>query len=293
MADADGTETSVEPDYTIPFADGSRYDLWGRLRAARNVDPKDALSPSKFLLLEQGIGKFVDTLPRAVADSSEVMLMFEGQLVGDPGRTDRIVAILSGTCYSPKVFDFSLCEFWPADCANAEELVFPALVRLRTRQTRISDRFQCVDTQTSSELAASLNKLFCKIRLFKLLYSIPNDIDGTLLWSRVSGAEDLGIFWQEGQKKPWVQVASLPQIGSPSKRASSQACGAMTRLLKTPWVAQPRPQRGGGRVVIACPGGVAPELMGNRWRRRMVKLCWPARASASPRRAALMTQANL
>lgn len=227
------------------------------------------------------------------------MLIFEGQVLDGPGRIDRIGATLSGTCYSPKVFDLSLCEFWPADCAHAKDLVLPALVRLRTRQTRISDRFQCVDTRTSSEFAALVDTLFCKVRVFKLSYNIPATIDATLLWSRVWGAEDFGIFWQEGQKKQWgarcisatdrvtQQTRLLTSMRSDDPFAEDASGGTATATKRRRTCGDGQRGRGGpqaARQQAATTQGA--------WPCGKAKLRWPTKARAWFQRATIMAQVN-
>lgn len=149
----------------------------------------------------------MESLPRAEADSSEVMVMFQGERAQLGGGVGRVVAVLSGTCYMPKVCDLALCEFSSATDERAPDLPIPCLVRLSTRACRVSDRFNCFDIRTSSEFALLLDATFSNLRLFKLSYFVDLEVDGSLCWSRLTGATDLGNFWEAGQKKPWSPQA--------------------------------------------------------------------------------------
>lgn len=206
------------------FAAAANYCLWGRLRLPKNVDPNSAASPAKFSLIEHGLHRFMASLPRSEADSAETMIMVEGAGLQAPAvGIVRAVAILSGTCYSPQVCDFAMCEFSETSGGGAEALTLPFCVRLRNRPNRVSDRFTTIDFVTSSEFALHLEGSFGDMRLFKLDHEVALDVDGSLVWSRVTGATDMGILWAEGQKKPWgaQQTDALGRATLKQKRLMS------------------------------------------------------------------------
>lgn len=209
VADADGKESFVEAEHNLPLPLGNAYDLWGIHRQARNVDPSTTTSPQKYALVEQGLHRLLESLPRVVADSAEVMFMIEGQCETDAQSIRRSVGLFTGTSYNPKVFDVTINEFVDEAVAHSSPLVLPFLVRLSTRAHRVSDHFSCVDCQTGAEYAAFLERSFGIMRLFRLTYEVMTEIDGSLCYSNIIGMQDLGVLWEPGQKKPWGRAGAL------------------------------------------------------------------------------------
>lgn len=203
VAGIDGVEGAIGIDDSADFAPSSGFCLWGTARAPRNVSAGTTRDPRKFALIEKGIQNFVDSLPRAEADSGEVMFMLDASAASHPRERLRLVALLTGTCYSPKVCDLTLCHFRDEGDASAATLPFPFHVRVARRNNKVSDNFECMDMRTSSEFAAFATEALGEMRLHKLEYAIDRGIDGSLLWSKVLGATDLGCFWSGGRSAPW------------------------------------------------------------------------------------------
>lgn len=190
---------------------GSQYDLWGILRAPRNVNLRHVCSPEKLRLLDSGLNNFVGAMKKEEADSGEVLFMVECKDTQNPEATERFVALLSGTCYNPKVCDIMKCDFKESEADHAANLNLPCDVRLASRPSKIIGAHPCLDCRTSTEFSARLAESSGVFRLYKLQYFIPFDIDGSLLWSRITGMEDLGVLWAEGQKRPWGSKAVSSQ----------------------------------------------------------------------------------
>lgn len=137
------------------------------------------------------------------ADSAQTLVMFEGCPVSGPGGIRRVAALLTGTSYNPKVSDLTICNFATEVEACSDDLALPFDVTMGLRGCKVSDRFQCIGTKTSSEFAALLCATFGRVELYKLAYHIPVALDGSLSHSRVTAKQNLGVFWTEDQKKPW------------------------------------------------------------------------------------------
>lgn len=128
------------------------------------------------------------------------MLMVQGQLL-DNGSTGRTIFLVTGTCWSPKVFEVVKCRFEDEAHASAHPLPTPFRCCLETRRNKVAGRFECLQHLTSDELVLDLVQRFADMDIFKLVHTVAN-LDGTLLWSEVSATERCGRLWRGGMKKP-------------------------------------------------------------------------------------------
>eukprot|EP00959_Pyramimonas_sp_CCMP1952_P171387 3581273-Pyramimonas_sp.AAC.1 len=81
-----------------------------RSRNARGPDTHLPL-PARWRIMEKGVHNYLESLPQGAADSGEVMLTFGGGRVDGLPGVHRHARIVSGVCYSPKVFDITKQEF--------------------------------------------------------------------------------------------------------------------------------------------------------------------------------------
>lgn len=137
------------------------------------------------------------------------MVMIEGKATTG-GHTHRIVVLVTGTCWSPKVFEFTKCRFEDAGHVSAETLPLPSRCILATRRNKVSERFMCVDHLTSDELTLELVRIFSEMRAWALTYKVV-DLDGTLMWSEITGASCLGCLWRPDQKKPFPETPPMDE----------------------------------------------------------------------------------
>lgn len=149
--------------------------------------------------------------------TGDYMLMFEGQLLGDRG-TCRILALLTGACWS----EYTRLRFEVLAHSSSATLPMPFRCELDTRKNRVSEDFECLAHQTSDELVSDLARGFADVYAYALEHKVA-DLDGSLLWSEVVGAESLGFLWRPGMKQP-----VLGRPAGPSQKAIATANRIMT-----------------------------------------------------------------
>lgn len=129
------------------------------------------------------------------------MLIIEGSSLHHAGRKGRMIAIVTGTCWSPKVFEIARCEFEHKTDETAAVLALPVKGALATMPCRVSANFECVFHQTSSELVLDLVRAFAEMHVFVAEHMII-DVDGSLLWSEVTALKAKGVLWKDGMRRP-------------------------------------------------------------------------------------------
>ena len=193
--------STVIRDATVSGDASSTYNLWGIGRQARNSARRNGAHAMAFDLIEKGIVRYLEVIGRPVADQGDVMLMVEGPALARPGGTDRVPFVVSGTCWSPKVFDACRLEFRNEGDRYSENLVLPFVLKISDRACLVSGDYKAMFMQTSDELIENLVTTFGAMTLRRLTEE-PADIDGSLRWSRVTGVEDLGCLWRVGLRQP-------------------------------------------------------------------------------------------
>lgn len=164
------------------------FDVWGIGRKARNVNPI-ALDAAKFRICDKGLFNMLEhRLGKSKADSGNAMLMISGPSAQEAGRLVRVLCIVSGVCYSPKVWGATMCIFEDATTAHNLELNFPCWARLATRASRLSRHFMTLDMKTSDEFVRDLISSMTEMKAALVDYNMDLR-DGTLLWSRVVGIQ--------------------------------------------------------------------------------------------------------
>lgn len=145
------------------------------------------------------------------------MLLIEGKVIGEVGRVGRRLFIVTGACWSPKVFEIANCKLGDDSHESVVSLPLPCKCVMVTRHNRVSDRFDCLDHQTSDELVLDLVNTFYEMRVFVVDYTVLDE-GGSLLWSENTSVADKGVLWQAGMRAPLGAANAAPK-----RRASAQA----------------------------------------------------------------------
>lgn len=183
-----GSELKVACDEGDDFSATAGYNLWGIGRLPRNVD-RNMVDRVQFNLCEKGLFNVLETrIGKEVADSGRAMLMITGPSLAQPGRKERSMCLVSGTCYSPKVWDATCLQFESKDMATAPELQLPCWVRVGVRECLVSNRFMAIDMRTSDEFILDLTQRMLSMEVHLVNYTVA-EREGTLLWSRVDSVE--------------------------------------------------------------------------------------------------------
>ena len=200
----------------VDWDDVKDFDAFGNESWARNV-PRDtvpSMTTTQFDIIEKSIFHYLESLTSKVMSSGDVMLMAEGPLRRDldqpvegegPAELGvwRSCVLITGTCFSPKVFDATLQTFVDPVAESAESLfpLLPCIVETRPRPCQVGRGFMAIPSDTSDEWIAQLIKKLRQIALFRVGYKAIKD-NGTLWQSRIEGIEKLGMVWVEGMKEP-------------------------------------------------------------------------------------------
>ena len=254
VVDAEMLEVGVVPDFLRSFVNTSGYDLWGISRAAINIDRESLADKTQFETVHKGLNNVVGSMPKAESEFGDVMVMIQGFRLGHPDQPHRLAFLVTGVSFSPKVFDVTRCAFSDASHAGSAELPLPSNIRISTRSCRVSDKFMCIDSQTSAELVCELCKTIGEMELFIVQYDVLTDLDGSLMWSRIDGLKPLGTLWAVGQRTPWTAKPDESQADEELKRARA----TMNELNASDPFAAPAPGR--ARQPSAC--GVKRKGMG-------------------------------
>lgn len=196
------TELKVAPDRSIEF-DGEgvdQFNLWGLGRAARNPSREDVAPWATWEVIEKGVVHYIEHCGRKLSDSGTLMLMVQGNAKNSRDITRSVVNV-SGTIYSPKVFDVHMSPFVNDAHRIASPLPLPCDVRIGLRQCRVTNNFECMDSRGSDEWIKELLTSFENMRLFHVDYDVVAQ-DGSILWSRINGAKDVGELWVPGKTVP-------------------------------------------------------------------------------------------
>lgn len=192
--DENGEDFVVYPDKGQSFDTTSR--LWGSGRAARNNPRSSVPSAAQFDLIEAGMNNFIESLTRSVADAGDVMLVIEGQELSTAGaRVVKCAVLLTGTSYSPKLFDVTPCVGEDGNRFLPASVGMPALVKITSTPCRAAERFTGIGYETSDELVLLLVNTFATMVLYRAHHEVADVGDGTLRWSRLHSLELVGMLW--------------------------------------------------------------------------------------------------
>ena len=135
----------------LEFNLSEHFSLWGIYRSAKNIDPDELTSVRQYEQIERGFIDLFEVLGRKACDHGELVLMVEGTRLGAKPVHDRLIGIVSGTCYSPKVFDITLADIPSAEQRYAEKLHPKTEFVIQRRCCRVSDKYTVMNSKTSSE----------------------------------------------------------------------------------------------------------------------------------------------
>lgn len=208
-----GPEVLVPPDKAQVF--DSSYRLWGVGRAARNINRATVPSVAQFGVVESGLLNFMESLTKPVADAGDVLIIIEGEkLAAEMPAPVRCAALLTGTSYSPKVFDVTPCNSQHGERFFLANTGFPFLVKIASEPCRAAQKFEGISFQTSDEFVLALVTHFSTMSLYKAGYEIPDMGDGTLRWSRVHSLEHIGVLWEPGLRRPLLAQQRVSRRGA-------------------------------------------------------------------------------
>ena len=191
-------------------------------RITVNAAQFDIVHKGIFNVLEQHVGK-------AAADKGDVMVLVSGKSKSNAGQHLHIAAFVTGTVYSPKVFDVTRLDFEHVAASARTELQLPCNLKIASRVSLLSSQFEAIHSETSDEFVKNLTEAFLDMTLHSATY-VPVNIDGTLLWSRLDGAQALCLLWEPGKKAP---------LSFAKKPAHDQAFRDGGKLLKSLNTADP------------------------------------------------------
>ena len=262
--DAECFESFVPADDSVDFGQSAGCRIWSLGASPHNIDPDTTRNPSQFRIIEVGLGNVLEhRAKKDQTDSGELMLLFEGAPLDSPSERQRLLGVVAGPCWKPKVFGFAMCVFHASTDQCAVPLMLPTLVRFRSRPCRAAGAFEVLDHCTGDELANVLTKDFHTVDVFIVEYKVNTSIDGSLLWSDITGLERVGRLYEPGLSSPLLQPSNRG-------RASSSAAACAQRMRSTDPLAarrsapvtSGRPQRTRGSSASAGPcaghGQVAP-----------------------------------
>lgn len=181
-------------DYKVPlcevtdFGATSGFDLFGIGRWPRNVD-RSTVNAQQFDLCDRGIFNVLEQrLGKQAADSGEVMLIVSGPSLVLSGRTERCVCLVSGTCYSPKVWGTNWLEFEDEALSTSAELNLPCWVRIGVRRCLVANASEAIDLRTSDEFIKALTSQMAWMTIHIARYEVAPK-EGGLFWSRIDSIE--------------------------------------------------------------------------------------------------------
>ena len=202
--DKDGVETRVAADWNTDFNEDEDQIIWSLGRAPRNVNRDLVRCPKQFELVEKGICNFIAHISKEVADIGEKVICIKGVCIGNSQRHQWFLGQLSGTMYSPKVFDLTRIKFTNPDHEFVDELPLPVLCQCCQRANRAVQTYQALDSETSDEFIDTVTDSVSTMWLFDDDYIIPLSIDGSMVFTEIRGLRPVGNgpLWTLGMREP-------------------------------------------------------------------------------------------
>ena len=216
------------PQYRAPVADAalaarlraaSGFNLYGCPRLPRNVCRAGIGNAAQHDAIDRSISNFVDLLGKEVADSGHVMIMVEGwgasasptEEDGDD-RFQRYVVLLTGTCYNPRVSDWTLCKFDRVVDATSDVLELPCDVQIDEAPCRVTGEPLRIRSMTSSEVVSMITAQANLVRasLWEVEYTVLEPELGGLLNLRIDSRRLKGPLWQAGVEGPGILPPRKP-----------------------------------------------------------------------------------
>ena len=199
VVDANQDQSFSPANDAVDFDKFKAMGLWGTGRWARNI-PRWIVDEHRFDIIASGIWNYMSLLPRDDADSGNVLLLVSGgpRCLPDFPVT-HFAFLVTGMRYSPHVFDitnncFKLDQHQHMALEELE-LQVPFDLKICERRCRITPKFEALDHQTSDELVLALTSRLSTMKLSVLQHEVVDD--GTLMVSRVTEIQELGMLWDE------------------------------------------------------------------------------------------------
>ena len=189
--DNDETETTVNGDNIIDFEEVVGEQIFGIGRSHRNVGRDAFRCVQQCALIEKGICNWIDFMGHDTASKGHVLMTIQGESQGPIPQYQWFAAILSGTIYSPKVFDVLRNEF-PSEPMFSDDLDLPVDLKIMTRQNMVARAFRSLHSQTSDEFIFDITSACGRMWLYEAVYTIPLDVDQSIMWSRVTALKQVG-----------------------------------------------------------------------------------------------------
>ena len=237
-------DSRIASDPTLVDLDNcSEFNLWGCGRHPQNVCKGRFRCVAQSEFAHAGLQNFIEVLDRKDAESGQVLVIFEGKRVATevhPAQTERIVGLLTGAIFNPKVSDWTLCSFINIGDACTEAMAFPFDVQLELCQCRVTEAQQVIRCVTSSELVHLLTETcnFAEIGLFHATWEVIHRENGALADYRVLSARLVGPLVSPGMTMALIRGRPAPprqgpllRQGNPLNAASAGNGGARGRGL--------------------------------------------------------------
>lgn len=244
LADTGASANYVGPNLVTPFENYKAVNMFANTMWARNVPRWTVRDGRQFDFTETGVHNYMTSLGRDIADSGEILIMITGTpYPGAPAGPRNFLALISGMCYSPTVFDVCQCVFEDdalKDALPAPDSFYCVVDR---RPCKVSPLFESMALETSDDWIHVLTQALAEMHLWHLTYTIPPEDVG--LWrSHVTAIHDVGPLWFPEMATPLMQA-----VRARGKRVSASDCNGSDPLAPQPKrrVAPRGRGRGGGR----------------------------------------------
>lgn len=191
----------IQADPTVDWSASKGVDLFGCDRSPLGVCRKDLECTSGFSVVHAGLCNVLELIPKTEVHGGQVMLLAEGTKKAGDGETLRWAFMITGVCWSPKVFDATMLLFRNAALETASSLPVPFDLGISQRASKVSDNFLCIAVEASGALARRMAQECSHITLYRPSYKILLG-DGTLTWSRVTSLNKCGNLLAPGLNRP-------------------------------------------------------------------------------------------
>lgn len=199
----------------VDWESAAGFQLWGAGNRPRNVSRQRVRSQAQFGIIERGLVRVLESLPKEQVENGDLLLMVEGPKVAQPHTHRRYLAMVSGIQYNPKVFEVVRLDFDDPACESATPLLLPAQCTLRARACRVAAAAQCLDMQTSDEFIFELTEA-----LQRMTVAIAEHVSvlegGTLMRLEIVALDNKGSLWEPGMKTPLGVAGKGKQRQPPS-----------------------------------------------------------------------------
>ena len=219
---------SVAEEYAnIDYTRSAATPLFGRGRWARSGNRLGV--ERNFEFIEKGVFSMIDRIGKAVVDEADTLVMFEGTTKATPSRTWRVATFITGTTYSPRVWDVCVNAWVKESDENSPILELPSVVHVEMRESLISEDFCTFDTRMGDVFISKLVAELVNVDLYYCDYRALEYDEDNLLYNEISKTWYLGRLWEPGQtnylrvRMPWEpELPALEDFRKKVERASKR-----------------------------------------------------------------------